>query len=71
MGLAAFNALRRKKALEKKLSKEKTIDYDKLTLDDLKQIARDKELTGYSNMKKDDLIAELKKLETEIEGEKK
>lgn len=71
MGLAAFNAMRRKKALEEKLSKQETIDYNKLTLDDLKQIAKDKELVGYSNMKKDDLIAELKKFEADIEGDKK
>jgi hypothetical protein len=66
MGLAGFNLRRREQ--DKKTTE--FIDYDNLTLNDLKQIAKNKNMDGYSNMKKDVLIAELKKIETEVEGEK-
>ncbi len=39
---------------------EISLDYDNMTLDDLKGIAKEKNITGYSNMKKEDLIAVLK-----------
>lgn len=74
MGLAGFNLRRREEAEKKKVVKAidstEVVDYDSLTLNDLKQMAKDKSMEGYSNMKKDDLIAELKKIETEVEGEK-
>lgn len=68
MGLAGFNLRRREQAKKEKEAKATSIkvDYDNLTLNDLKQIAKEKNVNNYSNMKKDDLIAELK----EIEGDK-
>lgn len=41
------------------------VDYNSYTLDDLKQLAKDREIQGYSNMKKEDLITVLKGLESE------
>jgi len=65
MGLAGFNLRRREQAKREKELKATPIkvDYDSLTLNDLKQIAKEKNINNYSNMKKDDLIAELKKIE--------
>lgn len=40
-------------------------DYDNMKLDELKQIAKDKNVENYSTMKKDDLIAVLKALDEE------
>ncbi|MCD2345811.1 Rho termination factor N-terminal domain-containing protein [Clostridium guangxiense] len=60
MGLAGFNLRRREQT---KKEKEAKVDYDSLTLNDLKQIAKEKNVNNYSNMKKDDLIAELRKIE--------
>ncbi len=45
-------------------------DYDGMNLSDLKQIAKDKDIEGYSNMKKDDLIAVLKALDDEESKQK-
>jgi hypothetical protein len=45
-------------------------DYDNMTLNDLKVIAKDKDIEGYSNMKKDDLIAVLKALDDEESKQK-
>lgn len=56
MGLAAFNAMRRRQEIAKKLVEEKEVDYDSLTVNDLKQIAKDNNMEGYSNMKKEELI---------------
>ena len=46
---------------------EVAINYNNYTLDDLKQLAKDKGIQGYSNMKKEDLVTAIKTLE----GEKK
>lgn len=40
-------------------------DYDNMSYNDLKQIAKDKNVEGYFSMKKEDLIAVLKGLESE------
>ncbi|OAA90712.1 Rho termination factor N-terminal domain-containing protein [Clostridium coskatii] len=40
-------------------------DYDNMAYNDLKQIAKDKNVEGYFSMKKEDLIAVLKGLESE------
>jgi len=63
MGLAGFNLRRREQA---KKEKEAKVDYNSLNLSDLKQIAKEKNINNYSNMKKDDLVAAI----MEIEGVK-
>jgi hypothetical protein len=45
-------------------------DYDNMTLNDLKAIAKDKEIENYSTMKKDDLIAVLKAPDNEESKQK-
>lgn len=40
-------------------------DYDNMAYNDLKQAAKEKNVEGYSSMKKEDLIAVLKGLESE------
>ncbi|AZV58834.1 Rho termination factor N-terminal domain-containing protein [Clostridium sp. AWRP] len=40
-------------------------DYDDMIYNDLKQAAKEKNIEGYSSMKKEDLIAILKGLESE------
>lgn len=60
MGLAGFNLRRRE---QDKREKEAKVDYNSLTLNDLKQIAKEKNINNYSNMKKDDIVAALKKIE--------
>ena len=47
MGLAGFNLRRREQA---KKEKEAKIDYNSLTLNDLKQIAREKNINNYLNV---------------------
>lgn len=49
-----------KTALESQGFKEVKLDYDNMTLNDLKQAAKDKGVEGYSTMKKDELVAALK-----------
>ena len=55
-----------KEAFEKKEEvkeevKEETVDYSKMTLTELKAVAKEKGIKGYSSMKKDELIEELAK----------
>ncbi|MFJ5794461.1 Rho termination factor N-terminal domain-containing protein [Bacillus atrophaeus] len=50
MGLASFNRMRRMKAS----------DYDKMTLDELKEKAKEQGVTGYYNMKRETLLTKLK-----------
>ncbi len=55
-----------KEAFEKKEEvkeevKEETVDYSKMTLTELKAVAKEKGIKGYSSMKKDELIQELVK----------
>ncbi|MBT2634544.1 hypothetical protein QFW94_15885 [Bacillus velezensis] len=50
MGLASFNRMRRLK----------TMDYDKMTLDELKRKAKEQEIPGYFNMKRETLLTKLK-----------
>jgi hypothetical protein len=40
-------------------------DYNSYTLNDLKQVAKDKSIEGYSGMKKEELIAVLQAIESE------
>lgn len=40
-------------------------DYDNMAYNDLKQVAKEKNVEGYSSMKKEDLIVVLKGLESE------
>lgn len=40
-----------------------TVKYNKLTVDKLKELAKEKGLENYSNMKKEELIAALKELD--------
>jgi len=44
---------------EVKESKEEKVDYSKMTLAELKKIAKERGLTGYSTMKKDELVSSL------------
>lgn len=49
-------------ALEKKKQEEigtRDIDFNKLTVDQLKELAKEKNIEGISNMKKEDLIKAL------------
>lgn len=48
------------KKTKEKIEKELTIDYSKMTFTDLKKAAKDKKITGYSTMKKDELIKALR-----------
>lgn len=43
------------------LSDEGTADYEAMTVEDMKPIAKAKGITGYSSMNRDDLVAALKK----------
>ncbi|NFO56389.1 hypothetical protein FDB39_05750 [Clostridium botulinum] len=40
-----------------------SVKYNKLTVDKLKELAKEKGLENYSNMKKEELIAALKELD--------
>ena len=44
----------------KKAPKKETVDYSKLTVAELKKLAKEKGISGYSTMKKDELISSLK-----------
>lgn len=56
MGLAAFNAMRRRQ----KLIKEKKIKIDDLTINELRSMAKDSGVKNTFSMKKDELIKVLK-----------
>ena len=49
-----------KSETKKEVKEEKTTDYSEMTLTELKAIAKDKGVKGYSTMKKDELIENLK-----------
>ncbi len=49
-----------KKVEEKTTKKETKVDYSAMTLAELKNIAKEKGIKGYSTMKKDELLANLK-----------
>lgn len=44
---------------EEKVAKEEKVDYSSMTVSELKKIAKDKGVSGYSTMKKDELISSL------------
>ena len=50
-----------KKVEEKVEEKKEKVDYESKNLTELKEIAKEKGVKGYSKMKKDELLAELKK----------
>lgn len=52
-------------------SAETPVDYDNMTADALRVIAKDKNINNYSNMKKDELIAALKAVDQTPESEEK
>ena len=49
-----------KKVKSTRTKKEKEVDYDSLTLVELKEMAKKKDLKGYSQLKKSELIDKLK-----------
>ena len=49
-----------KSETKKEVKEEKTTDYSEMTLTELKAMAKDKGVKGYSTMKKDELIENLK-----------
>ena len=49
-----------KNEIKKEVKEEKTTDYSEMTLTELKAMAKDKGVKGYSTMKKDELIENLK-----------
>ncbi len=49
-----------KNETKKEVKEEKTTDYSEMTLTELKAIAKEKGVKGYSTMKKDELIENLK-----------
>lgn len=51
---------RHKKSRNQNKQTGKEIDYKEYTVPELKELAKEKEITGYSNMKKDELIETLK-----------
>lgn len=55
MGLASFNRMRR----EQELKRQEDKNINDLTVKELKEIAKEKGIEGYNNMKKEDLIAAL------------
>lgn len=48
-----------KKAEKKETKKEEKVDYSEMTVAELKKIAKEKGISGYSTMKKDELISSL------------
>ena len=48
-----------KKAVKKEEVKEEKVDYSSMTVTELKKIAKEKGISGYSTMKKDELISSL------------
>ncbi|WP_141521158.1 Rho termination factor N-terminal domain-containing protein [Bacillus toyonensis] len=53
MGLAAFQRMRRLQASQEE---RKSVDLEKLTVPELKDIAKEKGISGYSKMNRDDLL---------------
>ena len=56
----AVESKEEKKETKKEVSKVETTDYSEMTLTELKAIAKEKGVKGYSTMKKDELIENLK-----------
>ncbi|MHC1683424.1 MAG: Rho termination factor N-terminal domain-containing protein [Clostridiaceae bacterium] len=70
MGLASFNRMRREQLEKEALAKEEMVSNpeDKLNsmkVSGLKEIAKEKGIEGYANMKKEELIQSLLELEGE------
>lgn len=59
MSITGFNRRRRELA---KLEKPNKIDYAKMKVDELKSIAEEKGIDGYSDMKKAELIEAIEEL---------
>ena len=52
----------KKEEAPKKAEKESSVDLDSMLVKDLKELAKDKEISGYSSMKKAELVDALKKV---------
>ena len=50
-----------KKDDKKEVKKDKEVDYSKMTVAELKDLAKDKNISGYTTMKKAELVAALEK----------
>lgn len=59
MSITGFNRRRRESAKKENSNK---VEYSKLKVDELKEIAKEKEIEGFEEMKKAQLIEELEKL---------
>lgn len=60
MSVTGFNR-RRRELVKLEAIKEAGIDYSKLKVDELKAIAKEKDIEGYSDMKKAELIESIEK----------
>lgn len=63
MGATTFYLLEQEKKKNNKIEnikKEKVVDYETMTVKELKELAKEKEIDGYYNMKKEELIKALK-----------
>lgn len=67
MGLAAFNRMRREQAAKQAAQEpQKPNPREEMTFNELRAVAKDKNIEGYGSMKKDELLEALKSTE---EGE--
>lgn len=67
MSLTTFNRMRRRLA---EIKKEKEIDLTKLNFNDLRLLAKDMGMSGYGNLKKEELIKSIIEEDKRQKGKK-